>query len=288
MSTEVTRASDTLTEQMEWAKAVAVGGILPEAYRGKPADVLIAANLGASMGLSPAESLYRIHVIKGKPTASAELIASCVRRAGHKLRVTGDATSATAIIIRADDPDFEFTETRDLAWVQAMGLASNDNYRKQPATMLKNRAITAVARLACPEALYGVTYTVDELDDFPDAPTARPTVAEAYAEPVPVEAVVVTPEPDPAHEPSLTRKQSAAIGIHIKRPGIERADYLALASEAAGRDVAGTSSLTEREADAVLLAVAALPDAHPVSGVEVAKAAVREARAEQGELGGAE
>ena len=31
--------------------------------------------------------------------------------------------------------------------------------------MLQWRAITAVARLACPEALYGVTYTPDEAAD---------------------------------------------------------------------------------------------------------------------------
>jgi hypothetical protein len=47
-----------------------------------------------------------IHVIEGKPTASAQLIGGLVRRAGHKLRVTFDrkTMTATAQIIRADDP----------------------------------------------------------------------------------------------------------------------------------------------------------------------------------------
>ena len=94
-----------LTEHMEFARIATSGtgsSILPDVYRGNPANVLIAVNLGASMGLSPAESLYRIAVIKGKPSASAELIAANVRKAGHKLRVRGDETTCTAQIIRAD------------------------------------------------------------------------------------------------------------------------------------------------------------------------------------------
>lgn len=157
-----------LTEQMDYARAVSSGSMLPDAYRGKPADILLAVGLGQSMGLSPAESLYRIAVIKGKPTASAELIAANVRKAGHKLRVTTDEAGVRvkATIIRADDPDFPFEVVRDMAWAKTMGLADQPNYKKQPLTMLQWRAISAVARLAAPEALYGVQYTPDELTDI--------------------------------------------------------------------------------------------------------------------------
>ena len=159
-----------LTAQMDYARSVQSASMLPEAYRGKPADILLAVGLGQSMGLSPAESLYRIAVIKGKPTASAELIAANVRKAGHKLRVQTDEAGqrVKATIIRADDPDFEHSVVRDIAWAQQMGLDRNDNYKKQPLTMLQWRAITAVARLACPEALYGVSYTPDEMGDAPE------------------------------------------------------------------------------------------------------------------------
>lgn len=184
MTDIVKHTGSALTDQIEWTRLVTdgdrSGSILPEAYRGKPANVLIAVGLGSSMGLSPAESLYRISVIKGKPTAGAELIAANVRRAGHKLRVTTEAGSATATILRSDDPDFPFTVTRDMAWAQRMGLAQNDNYKKQPETMLQWRAISAVARLACPEALYGVTYTPEEVESAPDATPARRSAAAAF------------------------------------------------------------------------------------------------------------
>jgi hypothetical protein len=185
-----------LMEQMEYAKAVAAGTLLPEAYRNKPANVLIAVGLGSAMGLSPAESLYRIDVIQGKPTASAELIATNVRKAGHKLRVKGDDQSCTATVIRADDPDFPFVVTRDAAWAQRMGLASKDNYKKQIGTMLQWRAITAVARLACPEALYGVAYTPDEIRDYSEdgERPQRVTAAEIMG--------VSKAQPEPDFEPS--------------------------------------------------------------------------------------
>lgn len=156
-----------LSEQMDYAKAVSSASMLPESFRGKPADIMLAVGLGQSMGLSPAESLYRIAVIKGKPTASAELIAANVRKAGHKLRVVTDEAGVRvkATIIRSDDPDFAFDVVRDMEWAKSMGLDKNDNYRKQPLTMLQWRAISAVARLAAPEALYGVQYTPDELGD---------------------------------------------------------------------------------------------------------------------------
>lgn len=161
-----------LSDQVEYAKLVAVGSMLPAAYRGKPADILIAMGLGASMGLSPAESLYRIHVIQGRPTASAELIAANVRRAGHRLRVEGDETHAVASVWRSDDPEFEFRAEWNMSRAQKMGLHSKENWRNQPGTMLRWRAITEVARLACPEALYGVVYTPDESEDHPQRRTS--------------------------------------------------------------------------------------------------------------------
>lgn len=171
-----------LRDQLAYAQTLAQGSLVPLSYRGNPANILVAMGLGQSMGLSPAESLYRINVIQGKPTASAELVAAQVRKAGHKLRIVKDeaAQSVTATIVRRDDPDYPISETRDAAWAQRMGLAGKENYRRQPMTMLTWRAITAVAREACPEALYGVAYTPDEMEDFAEAqPAPQPVAAQA-------------------------------------------------------------------------------------------------------------
>lgn len=156
----------TLAEQMQYANTISKGSLVPKAYQGSPANILIAMDFGRSMGLSPAESLYRITVINGKPTASAELIAANVRRAGHKLRVKKDeqARKATVEIVRADDPDYTFSVTWDMAKAQQAQLSGKENWRKYPMAMLTARAITECARDACPEALFGVVYTGEEME----------------------------------------------------------------------------------------------------------------------------
>lgn len=174
----------SVQDQIQYAQAVSKAGILPAAYRGKPADIVVALGLGQSMGLSPAESLYRINVVQGKPTASAELITANVRKAGHKLWTEKDEEhqSVTCTIVRKDMPEHPISVTRDRAWAEAMGLNNKDNYRRQPMTMLTWRAITACSREACPEALYGVAYTPDEMHDMEEAPIQVEAVVEPRTE----------------------------------------------------------------------------------------------------------
>lgn len=235
-----------LDTQMQFAKAVTASGgsILPKAYQGNPGNALIAINLGSSMGLAPAESLYRIDVIQGTPTASAELVASNVRKAGHKLRVRVDeqAQSVTAEIIRADDPDYTYTVTRDMKWAKDMGLAGKDNYRKQPMTMLQWRAITAVARLAASEALYGVGYTADEIREMPAPQQAQTVTADQFipADPAP------QPEPETGEAPSpqAFTRMFAILGEN----GLTgREEALAYVSTVVGRDISSRSELTAAE-----------------------------------------
>lgn len=265
-STELARIDEhtpasTLADQMAYSRAVSTASMLPENYRGKPADIMLAVGLGSSMGLSPAESLYRISVIKGKPTASAELIAANVRKAGHRLRVRGDDTTCTATIIRADDPDYEFAVTRDIAWARSMGLADQPNYRKQPGTMLQWRAITAVARLACPEALYGVSYTADEMGDWPSQPSAPTGLAAALGtetsgeEGAPAPQQTVSEPSTSSPEPLLlntSSKLAKAMYAAINEAGIAEAERIAWLSNVIGRDIASSKEMTEDEARTVL------------------------------------
>lgn len=198
------------------ARLFAPSDLLPDAYRNKPANVLVAIELGHSLGLEPMAALQGINVIKGKPTASAQLIGALVRRHGHKLRVTGDATSATCEIIRADDAEFVFRSTWNMERAKTAGLLSNPSWQKYPEAMLKARAITECARDACPEALNGVAYTAEELEPTKPVFIEQPVVA-----PIPfdeetgevIEAEVVEPEPEEEVEPQQKPLEWGAI-IH--------------------------------------------------------------------------
>lgn len=249
MSSEITVQAQpgVLNEQLRYAQEVSQADILPDAYKNRPSDILVAMGFGQAMGLSPMESLYRINVIKGKPTMSAELIAAQVRKAGHKLRITKDREhlSVTATIIRSDDPDSPFSEIRDQQWAQNMGLTGRENYRKQPLTMLTWRAITAVAREACPEALYGVAYTPDEMYDMQPQQPSQPAPAvqqPTQAEEEPVPAVVLA-----------TKYQRSKLNNALKSCGVKTRDesnhvYTTLLE----RPITGSSDIEWSEADQLL------------------------------------
>ncbi|MCX4601177.1 hypothetical protein OG402_11830 [Streptomyces anulatus] len=156
-------APATLPEKMEYARALAVSGMLPSQYRNQPANLLYALEFAGSLGLHPMAAITGVHVIEGKPSASSALISALVRRAGHKLRVTGNDEQATAQIVRCDDPEFVFECTWTWARADRAGLTGKKVWKNYPAAMLKARAITEVAREACEEALSGMHYTPEEL-----------------------------------------------------------------------------------------------------------------------------
>ena len=276
-----------LADRMEYAKALAPSDLLPKQYRGNPANVLIAIEYGRALGLEPMAAIQGVHIVEGKPTASAQLIGALVRNAGHRLRVQGDDTGAVAVIVRADDPDFEFRAEWTMDRAKTAGLAGKSVWRQYPAAMLKARAITEVARDACPEILSGVAYTAEELghDDAPKrVDTARLTPPKpavqrvetatetVESEPVDVETgeildaevvedapptLEIVPESDESEPESdtkqpLTADQSHRITVALKALELGKVDGLALYSEVCGRPVKATRDLSRTEAGLVL------------------------------------
>lgn len=155
-------------ERWRYAQALADATLLPEAYRRQPSNVLLALESGAALNVAPMVAIQEIHVIKGKPSPSAQLMAALVRRAGHRLRVTGDATQARCEIVRSDDPEFTFVSEWTMARAQAAGLLTSDTWKKYPSNMLKARAISECCRDACPDVVVGFGYTPEELGDADD------------------------------------------------------------------------------------------------------------------------
>lgn len=158
-----------LDGKIQYAETLSKAGMLPAAYRNNPGNVLWAIEYGAALGVPPVVAIGLVHVIDGKPVASAALISSLVRKGGHRLRVTGSAESATAEIVRSDDQEFVFSFTFTLSDAKRAGIDRNPTWNKYPQAMLQARAITACARMACPEVLSGLLYTPEELGADVDA-----------------------------------------------------------------------------------------------------------------------
>lgn len=157
-----------MTDRIEHAKIVAQSSLIPAEYRGKPADIVWAMDIGDALGVPYTQVMQSMVVARGKMTMSADLMGAVVRRAGHRLRLREDGDSVTATLIRADDPDYEFTVTWDKSKAQAAGLwGSRGPWQQYPRQMLRARAITEVCRQGASDALAGTVYTPEELESAP-------------------------------------------------------------------------------------------------------------------------
>lgn len=157
-----------MTDRIEHAKIVAQSSLIPAEYRGKPADIVWAMDIGDALGVPYTQVMQSMVVARGKMTMSADLMGAVVRRAGHRLRLREDGDSVTADLIRADDPDYTFTVTWDKAKAQAAGLwGSRGPWQQYPRQMLRARAITEVCRQGASDALAGTVYTPEELESTP-------------------------------------------------------------------------------------------------------------------------
>lgn len=261
-----TATPGTLPERLDYARALAAANLLPANYRKQPANVLYAMEYAAALGLPPMAAITGVHVIDGKPTASAGLISALVRRAGHRLRVRVEADDrqmpvGVAEIVRADDPGYTYSSRWTLDRAAAAGLLERvdvdergatrirartlngkpTSWEHYPEAMLKARAITEVARDACEEALFGVHYTPEEVGVVEVG-----TVAD-----------VVDAEPggqaDVPAARQATHSQLTALHASLGARGItDRATKLAWCSDRVRRPLASSADLTAAEASTLL------------------------------------
>lgn len=201
--TEIAVRQDTLPAKIEFAKALAVSSLIPRAFQGQPANVLVAYEMGMALGIAPIVAINEINVINGSPALSASLMAALARQAGHKVRVSGDAQSATCVIVREDDPDYEHTAVWDEKKARSAGLWGKGHWAKDPGTMLRWRAIAECVRFACSEVLGGLKYTPEELIDAADKSRPKANIDSLKAD-------VIDTETGEVHEGELLDPEPAA------------------------------------------------------------------------------
>ncbi|HEY6021587.1 MAG TPA: hypothetical protein VIY48_17490 [Candidatus Paceibacterota bacterium] len=156
--------------QMEMAKAYAAADVLPRHLQGKPANLLIILAGARALNVPAFWAVQSMHVIDGKLSMSADLMRALAILAGHKVRVIEDrkAGSATVQVVRKDDPDFIGAVTFTMEDAKRAELLGKTNWKKFGPAMLIARATTMAIRTYCPEVLFGVVYSPDELGAITD------------------------------------------------------------------------------------------------------------------------
>jgi hypothetical protein len=273
----------------EVAASLALTSFVPDSLRvfdrGQPnagataAQVTAAMMTGRELGFKPMASLGQFAVIQGRPALSALGLRALVQQRGHQIRVV-EQTNTRAIVEgkRADDTEWQrVTWTMDDA--RSRGLAGRDNWKKMPRNMMVARATSEVARLIAADAILGVAYSVEELEDsdvdqgaeepvpvtsgLPATRSLRrrrvpkPTLVSASAPLAEAEAEGDEPPLDDAVDAqdasdAITPQQMKALQAGFKELGLERPARLAFVTAVIERDVRSAKDLSTAEASQVL------------------------------------
>ena len=198
------------------AKALVDSGFLPQGVN-TPQKAVAIMMLGRELGIAPWASLTSINVIQGKPTVSPQLMLGLINRSGQledMVMESYDGGCKVTMTRKGRTPHGEEFTMQDAA---TLGLTTRDNWRKQPATMLKWRAVAACARVVFADVILGL-YTPDEMGA--DVSTDDQGNMTVLSVPAPtrqqpqrqvdvstgeiVEGTVVTTEPAPAPAANVT------------------------------------------------------------------------------------
>lgn len=142
--------------------------LIPYQMRGNTGDMYLLMQIAKHLNIPFITALRGLSFIGDKdvkPAMTAQLMSALVRNAGHTLREQWDAetNTATAILIRKDDPQFEHVAVWDEEKARVAGLwESTPTWMQYPKAMLTARAMSEVCRHAASEVLLGFSYVPEE------------------------------------------------------------------------------------------------------------------------------
>lgn len=142
--------------------------LIPYQMRGNTGDMYLLMQIAKHLNIPFITALRGLSFIGDKdvkPAMTAQLMSALVRNAGHTLREQWDAetSTATATLIRKDDPSFEHVAVWDEEKARVAGLwESTPTWIQYPKAMLTARAMSEVCRHAASEVLLGFSYVPEE------------------------------------------------------------------------------------------------------------------------------
>lgn len=142
--------------------------LIPYQMRGNAGDMYLLMQIAKHLNIPFITALRGLSFIGDKdvkPAMTAQLMSALVRNAGHTLREQWDqeTNTATATLIRKDDPHFEHVAVWDEEKARVAGLwESTPTWMQYPKAMLTARAMSEVCRHAASEVLLGFSYVPEE------------------------------------------------------------------------------------------------------------------------------
>jgi hypothetical protein len=148
--------------------------LVPDTYRGKPENCLIALDIAGRINWSPMAVMQSLYIVKGKPSWSGQaciaMINGCGRFAPLSFRWQGERGQndwgCVAVATRLHDgvvcesAPVTWQLALDEGWVNKPG----SKWKTMPEQMMMYRAGAFFARVHCPDVLQGI-YVQGEVED---------------------------------------------------------------------------------------------------------------------------
>lgn len=175
LSFEVFSDKESFDQLARVALAFSKTSLVPDAYKGKPEDCMVAIDMANRMGMPPLMVMQNLYVVKGKPSWSGQACMSMIqanpRFSDARPVFFGekgtDGRGCRIEAMRASDKEKVCGTDVTIAMAKAEGWLSNPKWKNMPEQMLAYRAAAFFARVYCPDALMGVLVEGEAEDIMP-------------------------------------------------------------------------------------------------------------------------
>ena len=165
-------------ENWRIATQLAKSTIIPDNYKGKPENVIIALGMSQKMGIEPFTIMQNLNIIKGKTSWSGSFCKTLIEKTKKfkdlELNYIGekgkDSYGCYLSAVRIADGKVINGPVVTMLMAKEEGWTTNKKWLTLTDLMLAYRCQSFFARLYCPEAMSGV-YTSEEIEDI--QPTKR-------------------------------------------------------------------------------------------------------------------
>lgn len=191
----------------EYAKSAVAAGLFAGIQN--PHQALIIMMQGLELNMGPVWALQNVYIVKGRPTLKAEGMLGLVYKNVPTAQIDFIQNDNQACVIEAsrnNSKKSRFSFTMEDAKRAGLG---GVNWSKYPRAMLRSRCVSEMCRAMFPDALMGVSYTPEDLEDN-EIREVTPVVDNAPSLEPPKPSVESTPDDNntsPVLEPESPKEQ---------------------------------------------------------------------------------
>ena len=162
----------TFEGALQFSETMAQSSMVPKAFQGKPADILVAVQWGSEVGLPPLAALQNIAVINGKPSIYGDSLLALVtghpEYGGHEetiARPDGDIIATCRIVRLVKGREVATERSFSQGDAQRAKLWNKPGpWTQYPKRMLQMRARSFAIRDAFPDAIAGISVAEEQND----------------------------------------------------------------------------------------------------------------------------